>query len=63
MTRTEGGAGKGALEDAGDEFIESLIYHKIGNSDAYWATVGKVTVGMRRINTKGAKNDALKDNI
>ena len=24
MTRTEGGAGKGAMEDAEDEFIESL---------------------------------------
>jgi len=51
------------LDDAEDEFIESLIYHKMGHSDAYWATAGEVTAGLRRIKTKGAKIDALKDNI
>ena len=51
------------LEDAEDEFIERLIYHKMGHLDVFWSSVGEVTVGLKRIKTKGAKIEALKDNI
>ena len=42
------------LADVENEFIKSLIYHKIGHSDVYWATVGEVMAGPRRIKTNGA---------
>ena len=51
------------MEDAEDEFIESLIYHKMWDGDVCWKTVGEVTAGLKRIKTKGGKIDALKDNI
>ena len=35
----------------------------MGNSDACWKTVGEVTAGLKRIKTKGARIEALKDNI
>ena len=51
------------MADAGDEFIVSLIYHNMWDSDACWKTVGAVTEGLRKIPTKGGKIEALKDNI
>ena len=51
------------LQDAKDEFIESLIYHKMWDSEACWKTVAAVTAGLKRIKTKGGKVHALKDNI
>ena len=51
------------LEDAEDEFIESLIYHKMWDSDACWKSTAEVTSGLRRIKTKCGKYAALKDNI
>ena len=51
------------LEDAEDEFIESLIYHKMWNSDACWKTSREVSEGLRRIKTKSGKYASLKDNI
>ena len=51
------------LEDAEDEFIENLIYHKMWNSDACWKTVREVSDGLRRIKTKSGKYASLKDNI
>ena len=40
------------LADLGDEFIESLIYHKMWDSDACWKTVGAVTEGLRKNTNK-----------
>lgn len=51
------------LEDAEDEFIESLIYHKMWDSDACWKEIADVTSNLRRIKTKCGKYAALKDNI
>ena len=51
------------LADAGEDFIECLIYHKMWDSDACWKTVGAVTEGLRKIPTKGGKIETLKDNI
>ena len=51
------------LEDAEDEFIESLIYHKMWDSDARWKSTAEVTNRLRRIKTKCGKYAALKDNI
>ena len=51
------------LEDAEDEFIESLIYHKMWNSDACWKIIREVSDGLRRIKTKSGKYASLKDNV
>ena len=51
------------LEDAEDEFIECIIYHRMWDSEACWKTVTDVTTGLRRIKTKGVKIASLKDNI
>jgi hypothetical protein len=51
------------LEDAEDEFIESLIYHKMWNPDACWKTICEVSDGLRRIETKSGKFASLKDSI
>ena len=51
------------LEDAEDKFIESLIYHKMWNSDACWKTIREVSDGLRRIKTKSGKYTSLKYNI
>ena len=50
-------------EDAEDEFIEYMIYHRMWDSKACWKTVSEVTAGLRYIKTKGGKVAALKDNI
>ena len=51
------------LGDAEDEFIKSLIYHKMWDSDACWKSTAEVTSGLRRIKAKCGKYAALKDNI
>ena len=51
------------LEDAEDEFIECIIYHRMWDSEAFWKTVTDVTTGLRRIKTKSGKIVSLKDNI
>ena len=51
------------LDDSGDEFIESLIYHKMWDSDAYWKTIRDVSDGLGRIKTKCGKYTSLKDKI
>ena len=50
-------------EDAEEEFIECMIYHRMWESEACWETVAEVTEGLRDIKTKGVKVAALKDNI
>ena len=50
-------------EDAEDEFIECMIYHRMWDSETYWKNVAEVIAGMRDIKTKGRKVAALKDNI
>ena len=51
------------LEDAEDEFIESLIYHNVWFLEACWKTVATITAGLKRIKTKGGKIASLKDRI
>ena len=51
------------LVDAEDEFIESMIYHRMWDSESCWKTVNDVTTGLRRINTKSGKFASLKNNI
>ena len=50
-------------EDAEDEFIECMIYHRMWDSEACWKKFAKVTTGLRGIKTKGGKVAALKDSI
>ena len=52
-----------ALEDAEDESVECIIYHRMWDSEACWKTVTDVTAGLRRIKTKSGKIVSLKDNI
>ena len=51
------------LEDAEEEFIECIIYHRMWDSEACWKTVTNVTTGLRRIKTKSGKIASLNDNI
>ena len=51
------------LEDAEDEFIEFIIYHRMWDLEACWKTVTDFTTGLRRIKTKSVKIASLKDNI
>ena len=50
-------------EKATDDYIESLIYHAMYNSDACWKTVADVTSGLKKLKFKKDKKQALKDNI
>ena len=50
-------------EKTTDEYIESLIYHAMYDSDACWKTVGDVTSGLKKLQYKKHKKQALKDNI
>ena len=36
-------------EDADDEFIECMIYHRMWDSEAFRKTVAEVTAGLRDI--------------
>ena len=62
IAKGRGGKEKGN-EDAEDEFIECMIYHRMWDSEASWKTVAEVTSRLRGIKTKGRKVAALKDNI
>ena len=56
-------AEKKVLEDAEDEFIECIIYHRMWDSEACWKTVTDVMTGLRRIKSISGKIASLKDNI
>ena len=51
------------LDGAEDNYIDALIYHRMGRTDACWKTVGEVTEGLKRLKYKKDKIAALKDNI
>ena len=50
-------------EDAEDEFIECMIYHRMWDSEACGKPVAEVTAGLIYIKTKGIKVAALKYSI
>ena len=50
-------------EDAEEEFIECMIYHRRWDSGVCWKRVAEVTAGLRGITTKDGKVAVLKDNI
>ena len=51
------------FENAEDEFIEALIYHRIWFYDACWKTIGGVTEGLKNIKYKKDYLGASKDDI
>ena len=51
------------LEDAEEEFIECIIYHRMWDLEPCWKTVTDVTTGLRRIKIKSGKIASLMDNI
>ena len=59
----EEAAKKQGLEDAEDEYVEALILHGMYNSEACWKTLEDVTTGLRSMQFKYQKVDALKENI
>ena len=52
-----------SLDKATEEFIDATYFHRMGNSDACWTTVGQVTKTLKQLKTKKEKLEALKDNI
>ena len=48
---------------ATDEYIECLIYHQMWFSERCWKTSAEVRAGMRALQFKKDKEEALKDNI
>ena len=51
------------LENKGDEYITSLIFHTMWGTAACWTTVAKITKGLKELKFKKHKLQALKDNI
>ena len=49
LTREKG------MDDAEDKFIQSLIYHKMGHSDVYWATAWGSDGGAEKNQTQRSK--------
>ena len=43
------------LDSAEDNYIDVLIYHRMGSTDACWKTVGEVTEGLKRLKYKKDK--------
>ncbi len=37
------------IENAPDDFIEAVIYHRMGSSEAYQETLAEVTVGLKKL--------------
>ena len=56
-------AKKRDLENKGDEYITSLIFHAMWGTAACWATVAAITKGLKELKFKKHKLQALKDNI
>ena len=46
MTREKG------FKHAKDDFIEALIYHRMGSYDAFWKNIGAVTEGLKKLKYK-----------
>ena len=51
------------LDSAEDDYIDVLIYHRMGSTDTCWKTVGEVTEGLKRLKYKKDKIAALKYNV
>ena len=51
------------METATDQYIECLIYHRMWISKRCWKTPTKVRAGVRALEFKKDKEEALKDNI
>ena len=51
------------LDGAEDDYIDVLIYHRMGSTDACWKTVDEVTEGLKRLKYNKDKIANLKDNI
>ena len=51
------------MEKATDGHFECMIYHKMYESDKCWKTREEVTEGMKALQYKKDKEQALKDNI
>ena len=56
-------AKKEGLEKSSDAYIEALIYHSMGKSDATWNAISEVTKGLKNLRYQKDKFQALKDNI
>ena len=56
-------AKKEGLEKSSDAYIEALIYHSMGKSDATWNAISEVTKGLKNLRYQKDKYQALKDNI
>ena len=51
------------MENASDDYIESLIYRSMWDSEASMKTINDVTAGLKCLKYKKDKLQALKDNI
>lgn len=51
------------LADKGDQYISSLIYHAMWGTEACWTTEKQITAGLKALQFKKDKLQALKDNI
>ena len=54
---------KEGLEKAHGEYIECLVYHRMFNSDRLWNTAKEVRDGVKALQCKKEKEEALKVNI
>ena len=54
---------KEGMEKATDQYIECLIYHRMWISERCWKTPAEVRAGVRALEFKKDKEEALKDNI
>ena len=51
------------IEETEDNYIESIIYYTMWDSDAYWKIIGESTEGLKKLKYQKDKYDVLKDNI
>ena len=51
------------LQKATENYIEAVYYNRMYRSDACWKTVREVSNGVKKLNTKKDKYEALKENI
>jgi hypothetical protein len=51
------------MEGATGEYIDCLIFHRMGRSEAYWEKAADVKKGVKALKYKYQKEEALKDNI
>ena len=54
---------KEGMEKATGQYIECLIYHRMWISERCWKTPAEVRAGVRALEFKKDKEEALKDNV